>query len=128
MTEERGVEVDPSTLFRWVQRYAPELEKRVRAYQRYCSTSWRVDETYIKVGGRWKYLFREVDKHGVLIDFLLLNRRNTRAAHRFLSKAATTMRDWPPTSITTGKCPSYHEAIARLKRDGQFHETRGSEP
>lgn len=51
MMEERGVEVDASTLFRWVQRYAPEIEKRVRAYQGYESTSWRVDETYIKVGG-----------------------------------------------------------------------------
>src|SRR6195952_1449203 len=70
MVQARGVQVDPSTLFRWVQRYAPELEKRVRAYQRYGSTSWRVDETYIKVGGRWKYLFRAVDKRGMLIDFL----------------------------------------------------------
>jgi len=85
--QERGVEVDPSTLFRWVQRYAPEFEKRARAYQRYGSTSWRVDETYIKVGGRWKYLFRAVDKYDVLIDFMLLERRSARAAYRFLSKA-----------------------------------------
>ncbi len=53
--------------------YAPELEKRVRASQGYDSTSWRVDETYVKVGGRWKYLFRAVDKHGRLIDFMLLD-------------------------------------------------------
>ncbi len=51
MMQERGVEVDPSTIMRWVHRYAPELEKRVRAYQGYGSTSWRVDETYVKVGG-----------------------------------------------------------------------------
>ena len=120
MMQERGVAVDPSTLFRWVQRYAPELEKRVRAYQGYGSTTWRVDETYIRVGGKWKYLFRAVDKHGVLIDFLLLDRRNTRAAHHFLSKAATTMRNWPPSSITTDKCPSYPGGIERLKRDGQI--------
>jgi len=88
------VEVDPSTIMRWVHRYAPELEKRVRAYQGYGSTSWRVDETYVKVGGRWKYLFRAVDKHGRLIDFMLLERRNIRAAHRFLSKAAAKMRNW----------------------------------
>jgi IS6 family transposase len=105
-------------LFRWVQRYAPQLEKRVRAYQGYGSTFWRVDETYIKVGGRWKYLFRAVDKHGVLIDFMLSDRRNTRAAHRFLAKALTTMRNWPPTSITTDKLRSYLEAVERLKRDG----------
>jgi transposase-like protein len=90
-------------LFRWVQRYAPAFEKRVRAYQGFGSTSWRVDETYIKVGGRWKYLFPAGDKHGVLIDFMLSDRRNSRATHRFLSKALTMMRNWPPTSITTDK-------------------------
>jgi transposase-like protein len=72
MMQERGVEVDASTIFRWVQRYAPELEKRIRWYQGYLSSSWRVDETYVKAGGPWKYLFRAVDKHGRLIDFMLL--------------------------------------------------------
>jgi len=105
---------------RWVHRHAPELEKRVRAYQRYGSSSWRVDETYVKVGGRCKYLFRAVDKHGQLIDFMLSERRNIRAAHRFLSKAVATVRNWPPTSITTDKLPSYPETIARLKRHGQL--------
>jgi transposase-like protein len=75
MMQERGVEVDPSTIMRWVHRYAPELEKRVRWYQGYRANSWRVDETYVKVGGRWKYLFRAVDKHGRLIDFMLADRR-----------------------------------------------------
>jgi len=103
----------------------PELEKRVRAYQGYGSTFWRVDETYVKVGGRWKCLFRAVDKHGVLIDFMLSDRRNTRAAHLFLAKALTMMRNWPPSSITTDKLRSYSKAIARLKRDGQLSkETR----
>ena len=74
MMQERGVEVDPSTIFRWVQRYAPELEKRVRRYQGHRPGSWRVDETYVRVGGRWKYLFRAVDKHGQLIDFMLEHR------------------------------------------------------
>ncbi len=120
MMQERGVEVAPSTIMRWVHRYAPELEKRVRAYQGYGSTSWRVDETYVKVGGRWKYLFRAVDKHGVLIDFMLSDRRNTAAAHRFLAKSLTVMRSWPPVSITTDKLRSYPEAIERLKRDGQL--------
>jgi len=64
MMSERGVAVDPTTIFRWVQRYAPEIEKRVRSYQGRRSGSWRVDETYVRVGGRWKYLFRAVDKHG----------------------------------------------------------------
>ncbi len=125
MMQERGVEVDPSTIMRWVHRYAPELEKRVRAYQGYGSTSWRGDETYVKVGRRWKYLFRAVDKYGKLIDLMLSERRNTHAAHRFLSKAVTTMRNWPPMSITTVKLRSYPDAIERLKHNGQLsNDTR----
>jgi transposase, IS6 family len=120
LMQERGVEVDPSTLMRWVHRYAPELEKRVRWYQGYRTSSWRVDETYVKVGGRWKYLFRAVDKHGRLIDFMLADRRNTRAAYCFLGKALTTMRHWPPSSITTDELGSYPKAIHRLQREGKL--------
>jgi transposase-like protein len=111
MMQERGVAVDPSTIFRWVQRYAPEMEKRVRPYQGQRSGSWRVDETYVRVGGKWKYLFRAVDKHGQLIDFMLSDRRNTWAAYRFLRKALRTMRDYPPFSITTDKLASWHRHV-----------------
>ena len=103
MMAERGVAVDHVTLYRWIQRYAPELEKRVRWYQGHRSPSWRVDETYVRVGGKWKYLFRAVDKHGQLIDFMLSDRRNTKAARRFLAKALKVMRNWPPAAITTDK-------------------------
>ena len=61
---ERGVAVDHTTVFRWMQRYAPEIEKRVRWYQGYRLPSWRIDEIYVRVGGAWKYLFRAVDKTG----------------------------------------------------------------
>jgi transposase-like protein len=118
MMRERGVEVDPSTIFRWVQQYAPEIEKRVRRYQGHRSGSWRVDETYVRVGGRWKYLFRAVDKQGKLIDFMLADWRNTRAAYRFLRKAVKTMSDCPPSSITTDKLASYPKAIRRLQNEG----------
>ncbi|ANY82949.1 hypothetical protein BB934_32535 (plasmid) [Microvirga ossetica] len=118
MMQERGVEVDPSTIFRWVQRYAPEIEKRVRHYQGSRSGSWRVDETYVRVGGRWKYLFRAIDKHGQLIDFMLADRRNTRAAYRFLRKAIKAMSHYPPSSITTDKLASYPKAILRLQNEG----------
>jgi hypothetical protein len=101
MMQERGVNMDASTIFRWVQCYAPELEKRVRWYQGYRSGSWRVDETYIRVGGQWNYLFWAVDKRGELINFMLLDRRDTGAAYRFLGKALKTMRRWPPHSIIT---------------------------
>ena len=117
MMQERGVAVDPSTIFRWVQRYAPEIEKRIRPYQGPRSGSWRVDETYIRVGGNWKYLFRAVDKHGRLIASMLSHRRNTGAAYRFLRKALRTMSDCPPSSITTDKLASYPKAIRRLQKE-----------
>jgi transposase, IS6 family len=103
----------------WGHRYAPELEKRVRWYQGYRTASWRVDETYVKVGGKWKYLFRAVDKHGPLIDLMLSDRRHTRAAYRFMSKALTTMRHWPPSSIIMDQLGSYSKAISRLQREGK---------
>ncbi|MFC5486176.1 IS6 family transposase, partial [Microvirga aerilata] len=118
MMSERGVDVDPSTIFRWVQRYAPEIEKRIRLYQGSRSGSWRVDETYVRVGGKWKYLFRAVDKHGRLIAFMLSDHRTTNAAYRFLRKALKTMSDYPPSSITTDKLASYPKAIRRLQGEG----------
>jgi IS6 family transposase len=66
-----------------------------------------VDETYVKVGGKWKYLIRAVDKHGLLIYFMLTDRRNTRATYRFPGKALTTMRHWSPSSIATGLLGSF---------------------
>jgi transposase, IS6 family len=118
MMQERGIKVDPSTLYRWVQRYAPEIERRIRQYQGSRSGSWRVDETYVRIGGRWKYLFRAVDKHGQFIASKLSDRRDTGAAYRFLRKALKTMSDHPPSSITTDKLASYPKAIRRLQDEG----------
>jgi IS6 family transposase len=118
MMSERGVSVSPSTIFRWVQRYAPEIEKRVRPYRGPRSGSWRVDETYVRVGGRWRYLFRAVDKHGRLIASMLSERRNTNAAYRFLRKAIKAMSHYPPSSITTDKLASCPKAILRLQKEG----------
>jgi transposase-like protein len=72
----------------------------------------------VRVGGKGKYLFRAVDKQGQLIDFMLADRRNTRAAYRFLRKTLTIMSDYPPSSITTDKLASYPKAIWRLRREG----------
>jgi transposase-like protein len=118
MMSERGVSVNPSTIFRWVQRYAPEIEKRLRRFQGSRSKSWRVDETYVRVGGRWQYLFRAVDKHGRLIDSMLSDRRDTGAAYRFLRKALKAMSDSPPSSITTDEFATYSKAIRRLQNEG----------
>jgi transposase-like protein len=76
-----------------------------------------VDETYVRVGGRWKYLFRPVDKHGQLIDFVLSNRRNTRVAYCFLRKAMKTLSDYPPSSIPTDKLAAYQKAVRHLQKE-----------
>jgi transposase-like protein len=80
MMAERRVVVDHTTIWRWIQHYAPQLEKEIRWYQGYTSGSWRVDETCIRVNGEWKWLFRAVDKQGRTVDFLLTHRRNAKAA------------------------------------------------
>src|SRR5215510_6787780 len=84
MMNERGLSVDHTTIYRLVQAYAPELEKRIRPHLRLTNDSYRVDETYIKVKGAWKYLYRAVDSTGQTIDFMLSARRDKRAAKRFL--------------------------------------------
>jgi transposase, IS6 family len=117
MMQERGLNVDPFTIFGWVQRHAPEIEERVHPHQGKRSASWRVDETYVRVGGGWKYSFRAVDKKGQLIEFMLADQRNTRVAYRYRRKALRTMSDYPPSSITTDKLRSYTNAIRRLQTE-----------
>jgi transposase, IS6 family len=86
MLADRGVTVDHTTIFRWIHAYAEELEKRIRPHLRPSTGSWRVDETYIKVKGRWTYLYRAVDSRGETIDFLLSAVRDAAAAKRFFRK------------------------------------------
>lgn len=122
MMAERGVVVDHSTIYRWVQRHAPEMERRLRwQWRSPRSTSWRVDETYVKVASKWAYLYRALDKHGSTIDFYLSPTRNTASAKRFLGKALRGLKDWEqPTVINTDKAASYGAAIAELKKDGKL--------
>jgi len=87
LMEERGVEVDHSTINRWVIKYSPLLEEAFHRRKRQVWLSWRMDETYIKVKGQWRYLYRAVDKQGQTIDFLLTKERDEQAAKRFLIKA-----------------------------------------
>jgi transposase, IS6 family len=83
MMRERGMTVDHTTLFRWVQRYSPEINKRSRQHLKMSGTSYSVDETYIKVGKICKYLYRAVDKEGNTIEFMLSAKRDVSAAKRF---------------------------------------------
>ncbi|WOJ91840.1 IS6 family transposase (plasmid) [Methylocapsa polymorpha] len=83
---ERGFEVDHSTINHWVLAYAPLIEKRLRLFRRPHCGSIRVDETYVKIGGKWRYLYRAIDKRGVPIDFLLAAKRDAAAAKQFFRK------------------------------------------
>ena len=83
---ERDLRVDHVTIWRWVQRYAPELNRRCRPELRMTNRSWRCDETYLRVAGKWTYLYRAVDSTEATIDFLLSARRDADAAKRFFQK------------------------------------------
>ena len=120
MLLDRGVEVDHTTIFRWIQAYAVELEKRTRPHLRMSNGSWRVDETYVRVKGRWTYLYRAVDSRGQTIDFLLAARRDTAAAKRFFRKAIAQPHVANPRTLTVDKNPSYPRAVADMKSDGQL--------
>jgi len=124
MMLERGIEVDHTTIYRWVQRYAPAIEKKMRWYLQGGTTgSWRVDETYIKVKGKWKYLYRAVDSKGRTIDFYLSHTRNAKAAHRFLSKCLSRIPIWAhPSTLNTDQNPTYPIAIAKLKEEKKLNE------
>ncbi len=87
LMEERGIELDHATVQRWVVKYSPLIVAEFRKKKKAVGSSWRMDETYIKIKGIWSYLYRAVDKEGNTIDFLLTRRRDTKAAKRFLVKA-----------------------------------------
>src|SRR3954464_6331833 len=120
MLADRGVAVDHTTIFRWIQAYAPELEKRIRPHLRPSNGSWRVDETYVRVKGRWMYLYRAVDSRGQTIDFLLSARRDTEAARRFFRKALGQPHTVNPRTITVDKNPAYPKAIAEMKQSAEL--------
>jgi transposase, IS6 family len=115
---ERGLEADHTTIWRWVQCYGPELEQRLRRHLKPTNKSWRVDETYIRVQGRWCYLYRAVDSTGATVDFLLSALRDAAAAKRLLRQALREPSHPPPRVINTDKARLYCSAIAGVKEEG----------
>src|ERR1700731_211490 len=109
MMQERGVEVDHSTLNRWVLKYVPLLDQQFRARKRPVGPSWRMEETYVRVRGAWRYLDRAVDKPGATVDFLLTAKRDRKAALRFLRKAIG--QNGTPEKITIDKSGANTAAI-----------------
>ena len=110
---ERGLFVDASCVWRWVQAYGPELNKRCRPHLKPTSKSYRIDETYIKVKGQDKYLYRALDSTGQTIDFLLTAKRDAAAAKRFFRKVFRSSSNLIPRVINVDKNPAYPAALRR---------------
>jgi transposase, IS6 family len=118
LLEERGLNVDHTTVWRWVQYYGPELEQRLRRYRKATNKSWRVDEICVRVKGRWCYLYRAIDSTGATIDFLLSALRDEDAAECLFRKALSERSHSQPRAIHTDLAPIYSSAIPDSKKEG----------
>jgi transposase-like protein len=111
---ERGLHVDHTTIYRWVQQYAPELERRCRPHLKTTTDSWRVDETYIKVKKQWVYLYRAVDSQGNTLEFLLSPSRDAEAAQRFFLKTLAASHSTKPRVINVDKNAAYPVLVQKF--------------
>ena len=119
---ERGLNVVHTTIMRWVHEYAPQIDKKLRPHLKRTDKSWRMDETYIKVKGKWTYLYRAVDKKGNTLDFLLRAKRDAKAATRFFKKALKSKHTQMPRVINIDKNPALSCSLEQLKREGVLPE------
>jgi transposase-like protein len=110
---ERGVEVDHVTVYRWVQRFTPLLAEAARPCRHAVGDRWFVDETYVKVAGRWRYVYRAIDQFGQVIDVFLSARRDTMAAHRFFRRAIGTTKV-APVEVVTDRAATYPMVLEEL--------------
>src|SRR5262249_42141150 len=105
-----------TTIWRWVQRYGPEVHRRLRGNVKQKSSTWHMDETFVRIAGRWPYLFRAVDSHGQTVDFYLSETRDPEAAKHFLKKAWPIPTTAPPTSSRGMACAVIPPRSAPYKR------------
>jgi transposase, IS6 family len=122
LLRERGVTIDHTTVFRWVQRYAPELDKRCRPQLKSTNDSYRVDETYIKINKQWHYLYRAVDSTGATLDFMLSATRDADAAEQFFRKVLDASHTTLPRVITVDRNAAYPPAFDALQHDNTLPE------
>ena len=120
--------VDHVTIWRWVQHYAPLLNQALRRELRRPNGSWRVDETYIKVAGKWTYLYRAVDSGGDTIDFMLSPKRDLTATNLFQRLALSATGGKRPRVINEDGHPAYARAISELKQSGERADAVGAGP
>jgi transposase-like protein len=110
---ERGIEVDHVTIYRWVQRFTPLLTDAARPCRHAVGDRWQVDETYVKVAGRWRYVYRAIDQFGQVIDVFVTPRRDATAAYRCFQRAVRTTKV-TPAEVTTDKAPVYPGVLEEL--------------
>jgi IS6 family transposase len=110
---ERGVEVDHVTVYRWVQRFTPLLAEAARPCRHAVGDRWQVDETYVKVAGRWRYVYRAIDQFGQVVDVFVSPRRDGAAARRFFQRAIGTTRV-APVEVVTDHAPVYPVVLEEL--------------
>ena len=120
---ERGVEVDHVTVFRWVQRFTPLLADAARFCRHSPGDRWFSDETYVKVNGVWRYVYRSVDQHGQVIDVLVSARRDAAAARRFFERALATLKV-VPAEVVTDAAPAYPAVLDELIPSAWHHVER----
>ncbi len=120
---ERGLHIDHRTIYRWVQHYAPELERRCRPYVKGTTNSWRVDETSIKVKKEWVYLYRAVDSRGNTLEFFISPTRGSGAAKRFFLKMLAASHTSEPRVINVDKHAAYPKAFNELKAEGRIPQS-----
>lgn len=119
---ERGIHVDPSTIYDWVRAFTPRFIA-ARAYRSSVSQRWRVDETYIKIAKRWHYLYRAIDEHGQIVDVYLSSRRDRAAAEAFF-QAAIEASTVTPTQVTSDKAKCYPPALSAVLPNAEHRTSK----
>jgi len=124
MMAERGLSLAHTTIMRWIQCYVPEFEKRWNRFARPAGRSWRVDETYVKIRGRWTYLYRAVDKEGNTVDFLLRAKRDVAAAKAFFRRALQRQGQLPHKITLDGYQASHRGAAEALSEHPEGNQCK----
>ncbi len=116
---ERGFKLVRSTIYRWVQEYSPKIKKRTKPHLKFTCDSWKLDETYVKIKGKWHYLYRAIDKEGNTLDWMLSVNRNKKSAKRFFKILFSNLHTHNPRVINVDKSPAFPPALSELQAENE---------